>query len=73
VSNTSADTFRIVGSTNPPAAIKAALARRGIADYCNALPPRSRSKHVQVFVMADGRVVLADSRVLRDVVQEVRA
>ena len=63
----SAPSYRIVGSTNPPPAIKAKLAARGIVDHCNALAGRCRTRHVQVFVMADGRIVPEDSRVLAEV------
>jgi hypothetical protein len=63
----SASAYRIVGSTNPPAAIRAKLAALGIADHCNALAGRCRTRHVQVFVMADGRIIPEDSRVLAEV------
>jgi hypothetical protein len=52
-------------------AMIAAFAARGIADYCNALPPRARRHYVQVFVMADGSVVPASYSVLGEVAREV--
>jgi len=54
-----------------PAMINA-LAARGIVNYCNALPPRARKSHVQVFVMADGSIVPASHSVLCEVVREIR-
>lgn len=57
--------YRIVNSINEGRPdMRAAFAKFGIADYCNALPPRSRKRCVQVFVMNTGEVVLADSRVV---------
>jgi hypothetical protein len=37
----------------------------GIADYVNALPPRSRVASEQVFIMLDGTAMIADSRIVR--------
>jgi hypothetical protein len=54
-------------------AARAAFRSRGIADYANARPPRSRNRFVQVFVMLDGAVVPADSRVVAAVMRESRA
>ena len=64
--------YRITSSINDGwPEIQAAFAKRGIVDYCNALPPRARKRHVQVFVYADGSVGLADSRIVRDVAREI--
>lgn len=53
------------------ARIKAEYAKFGIVDYCNALPPRSKKKHVQVFVYADGRVEEANTRITGEVMRAV--
>lgn len=69
------ETYRITDSAIPAdaAALRAAFACRGIADHVNALPPRSRTQLVQLFVMADGSAVLEDSRIVADVAREVGA
>lgn len=73
----SATKYRLADSVLPADArfdaARAAFRSRGIADYANALPPRSRSRFMQVFVMLDGTVVPADSRVVATVMRESRA
>ena len=51
-------------------AIKAAFAARGIVDYCNAILPGHRTRCTQVFKLASGEIVLADSRTVRSVAIE---
>lgn len=48
-----------------------AFAKRGIADYCNAVEHGRRTVRTQVFVMVSGEVVKADSRVIADVAREI--
>jgi len=48
-----------------------AFAKRGIVDYCNAVEHGRRTVRTQVFVMATGEVVKADSRVISEVAREV--
>ena len=47
-----------------------AFAKRGIVDYCNAVEHGRRTVRTQVFVMANGDVVKADSRVVSEVAIE---
>jgi len=55
------------------ARIRAAMARRGIADVCNALPPRARNRYVQVFVMESGDIVPHRWDVMGEIFREARA
>lgn len=50
----------------------ASFAKRGIADYVNALPPRSKARHVQLFIMLNGTAEIADSRIVAEVLAEVK-
>lgn len=72
----SATQYRLADSVLPADsrfdAARTAFRARGIADYANARPPRSRNRFVQVFVMLDGAVVPADSRVVAAVMRESR-
>ncbi len=64
-------TYRIRNSiTAGHPAVQAAFKARGINDYCNALAPHARTRNVQVFVLTDGRVIPADSRVVSEVARE---
>lgn len=51
--------------------VRAAFARRGIVDYVNAAPPRSR-KCAQFFIMLDGTAKAADTRITSVVIAEVK-
>lgn len=60
--------YRIVSSViNSHPALVEAFAERGILDVCNAYEGRARTRMTQVFVLTDGRVVKADSRVIAEV------
>ena len=69
--------FRLADSVIPDDArfdaIRTALKVRGVADYVNARPPRSRNRFVQIFLMLDGTAARADSRVLQAVFLEARS
>ncbi len=62
--------YRSLQSTNPTAAIRFELEARGIVDHATALPVGSRTKRVDVFVMADGSVVKADSRTVSEIARD---
>jgi|WetSurMetagenome_2_1015567.scaffolds.fasta_scaffold734035_1 hypothetical protein len=64
--------FKIENSINEGnKKMQEAFAKRGIADYCNAVEHGRRTVRTQVFVMASGEVVKADSRVISEVASEV--
>lgn len=50
-----------------------ALRDRGIADYVNAMPPRSRKSYKQIFLMLDGTAQVADSRTVCEASRECRS
>ena len=51
----------------------AAARNRGIADYVNAMPPRSRKSYKQIFLMLDGTARVADSRTVCEASRACRA
>jgi len=67
----SATKYRITDDANTEnhPRLMAEFRKYGIVRYCNALPPRARKRHVQVFVYEDGWVELEDSNITAKVVR----
>lgn len=64
--------FKIENSINKGCKkMQEAFAKRGIADYCNAVEHGRRTVRTQVFIMFSGEVIKADSRIISDIAREV--